>query len=75
MASRSRAAGTVQGLTKPRRQAHFLDHELAMKDRFRQPIWMIPLLIAGLVALIGWYGNSRLRRTIETQLKADRADP
>jgi hypothetical protein len=44
-----------------------------MKDRFRQPIWIIPLVIAGLVALIGWYGNSRLRHTIETQLKADLA--
>ena len=44
-----------------------------MKARFRQPIWIIPLLIAGLVALIGRYGNARLRHTIEAQLKADLA--
>lgn len=44
-----------------------------MKDRFRQPIWMLPLAMAGLVALIGWFGNARLRHSIETQLKAELA--
>ena len=44
-----------------------------MKGRFRQPIWMIPLAIAGLVALVGWFGNTRLRHAIETQLKAELA--
>ncbi|HWW03601.1 MAG TPA: serine/threonine protein kinase [Candidatus Acidoferrum sp.] len=44
-----------------------------MKGRFRQPIWMIPLAIAGLVALVGWFGDARLRHTIETQLKAELA--
>jgi len=42
-----------------------------MKGRFRQPIWMIPLAIAGLVALIGEFGNARLRHTVETQLRAE----
>ena len=42
-----------------------------MKGRFRQPIWIIPLAIAGLVALLGEFGNSRLRHTVEAQLKAE----
>jgi serine/threonine protein kinase len=46
---------------------------MRMKGRFRQPIWMIPLAIAGLVALIGWFGSDRLRHTIEAQLKAELA--
>jgi serine/threonine protein kinase len=42
-----------------------------MTGRLRQPLWIVPLAIAGLVALFGWWGNSRLRQTIEAQLKAE----
>ncbi len=38
--------------------------------RFRQPIWIVPLAIAGLVAVAGWWGDTRLRQTLEAQLKA-----
>jgi eukaryotic-like serine/threonine-protein kinase len=41
-----------------------------MTSRFKQPIWMLPLLIAGLVALFGWWGNRELRETIEQQLQS-----
>ena len=41
-----------------------------MTSRFKQPIWMVPLVIAGLVALFGWWGNHELRQTIEQQLQA-----
>ena len=41
-----------------------------MTNRFKQPIWMVPLAIAGLVALVGWWGNHQLRRTIEQQLQS-----
>src|ERR1017187_1341239 len=41
-----------------------------MTSRFKQPIWMVPLVSAGLVALFGWWGNHELRRTIEQQLQA-----
>ena len=41
-----------------------------MTSRFKQPIWTVPLAIAGLVALSGWWGNHELRRTIEQQLQA-----
>ncbi|HEX4645448.1 MAG TPA: hypothetical protein VH598_07540, partial [Verrucomicrobiae bacterium] len=36
----------------------------------KPPIWVFPLIIAALVALFGWWGNARLRDTIEEQLKA-----
>jgi serine/threonine protein kinase len=39
---------------------------------FRQfwiPIWVLPVAIAGLVALFGWWGNERLRATIEGELQ------
>src|SRR2546425_4162927 len=42
-----------------------------MTGRLRQPIWIVPLAVAGLVALFGWWGNNRLRQTIEAQLKAE----
>jgi len=41
-----------------------------MPRRFKLPLWILPLAIAGLVALLGWWGNGRLRETIEEQLKA-----
>lgn len=44
-----------------------------MTGRFRQPLWIVPLVIAGLVALFGWWGNTRLRQTIRGQLKAELA--
>src|ERR1039458_5717373 len=40
---------------------------------FKQPIWILPLAIAGLVAVLGWWGNGRLRETIEGDLKAQLA--
>ena len=58
-------------LTPPRALAKVSGAALRMKGRFRQPIWMIPLAIAGLVALIGEFGNARLRHTVETQLRAE----
>ena len=41
-----------------------------MTGRFKLPIWVLPLAIAALVAVLGWWGNGRLRETIEGQLKA-----
>jgi serine/threonine protein kinase len=41
-----------------------------MTGRWKQLIWMLPLAIAGLVAVLGWWGNQRLRETIEDELKA-----
>ena len=41
-----------------------------MTSRFKLPIWVLPLVTAGLVALFGWWGNHELRRTIEQQLQA-----
>jgi serine/threonine protein kinase len=42
-----------------------------MSKHLRPPIWMVPLAIALLVALLGWWGNRQLRRTVEDELKAD----
>ena len=42
-----------------------------MTRRFKQPIWILPLLIAGLVAVVGWWGNEWLRQTVELQLHAE----
>src|SRR5674476_620388 len=41
-----------------------------MIGRSKQLIWILPLALAGLVAVLGWWGNGRLRETIEGQLKA-----
>jgi eukaryotic-like serine/threonine-protein kinase len=41
-----------------------------MLDKFKLPVWILPLAIAGLVAMLGWWGNGRLRETIEGELKA-----
>ncbi len=41
-----------------------------MIGRSKQLIWILPLALAGLVALLGWWGNGRLRDTIDGQLKA-----
>ena len=43
---------------------------MIMSGRLKQPIWILPLAIAGLVAVLGWWGNARLRETIEGQLEA-----
>jgi hypothetical protein len=41
-----------------------------MTSRFKLPIWVLPLVTAGLVALSGWWGNRELRQTIKQQLQA-----
>src|SRR5579862_400117 len=41
-----------------------------MVGRLKQAYWILPLAIAGLVAVLGWWGNGLLRETIETQLQA-----
>ncbi len=40
-----------------------------MRQLFKLPLWVVPLIIAGLVAVFGWWGNLRLRDTIQDQLK------
>ena len=40
-----------------------------MTGRFKQLILILPLVIAGLVAVLGWWGNQRLRVVIEGELK------
>ena len=47
--------------------------ERAMTSRLSQPLWIVPLAIAVLVAIFGWWGNARLRQTIEEELKEDLA--
>jgi hypothetical protein len=42
-----------------------------MIGRSRPPVWLIPLAVAGLVAVFGWWGHARLRQTIEAELKDD----
>jgi len=34
-------------------------------------LWLLPLAIAGLVALLGWWGNHRLREIIQDELGED----
>ncbi len=41
-----------------------------MTRRFRQPIWIFPLVIAGLVAVFGLWANHRLRQIVEEQVRA-----
>src|SRR5271165_6694965 len=40
-----------------------------MRNRFKQPLWLVPLAIAALVAIFGWWGNLRLENTIQDQLR------
>src|SRR3984957_7330910 len=40
-----------------------------MTGRLKPSIWILPLAIAVLVALLGWWGNGRLRGTLEGELK------
>ncbi len=42
-----------------------------MTGRYKLPIWLFPLAIAVVVALLGWWGNCRVRDAIEVDLKAD----
>jgi len=42
-----------------------------MTGRFKLPIWTIPLVMAVLVALVGWWGNERMRDAIEADLKVE----
>jgi hypothetical protein len=44
-----------------------------MTGRLKQLVWMLPLALAGLVAVLGWWGNARLRETIEGQIQAQLA--
>jgi len=37
---------------------------------FKLPIWVLPLVIAGLVAGFGWWGNRQLRSTVQAGLDA-----
>jgi eukaryotic-like serine/threonine-protein kinase len=41
-----------------------------MTGHFKQPIWILPLAIAGLVALFGGWAHHELRLTVEHQLQA-----
>lgn len=41
-----------------------------LADRFKLPLWIPPLVIAGLVAVFGWWGIGQLRTTIEGELRA-----
>ena len=41
-----------------------------MTGRLKQLIWILPLALAGLVAGLGWWGNGRLRATIEDGVRA-----
>src|SRR5271166_4599780 len=41
-----------------------------MSGRLKQLIWITPVAIAGLIAVLGWWGNRRLRETIEGELRA-----
>ena len=41
-----------------------------MTGRLKQLIWILPLALAGLVAGLGWWGNGRLRATIEDGVQA-----
>jgi hypothetical protein len=41
-----------------------------MTGRFKFPLWLLPLAMAILVAVLGWWGNGRLRGIIEAQLQA-----
>lgn len=51
--------------------ANLDDHEaVTFLGRLKQAIWILPLALAALVAVLGWWGNGRLRETIEGQLTA-----
>lgn len=41
-----------------------------MVGRLKRAYWILPLAIAALVAVLGWWSNGRLRETIEAQLQA-----
>lgn len=42
-----------------------------MSNKRNQPVWMIPLVVAILVALLGWWGNDRLHQTIAESLRTE----
>jgi len=44
-----------------------------MTGRLKQLLWVLPLAIAGLVAVLGWWGNELLRDTIHNELRAQLA--
>jgi len=41
-----------------------------MFTHFKLPLWVLPLVIAVLVAVVGWWGNRQLGQIIEENLKA-----
>jgi eukaryotic-like serine/threonine-protein kinase len=36
-------------------------------------MWIMPMALAGLVAVLGWWGNGRLRETVQEEVKSDLA--
>jgi hypothetical protein len=40
-----------------------------MRKRLKKPLWIVPLLLVGVVGIFAWWGNNRLRDTIEDQVK------
>jgi len=42
-----------------------------MTGPLKQRIWIVPLAIAGFVAVFGWWGDMRLRQILEGQLRAE----
>jgi serine/threonine protein kinase len=43
---------------------------MTMTGRLKQLLWILPLAIAGVVAMLGWWGNELLRETIHNELRA-----
>jgi hypothetical protein len=62
--------GLISRFVDGNRGYHGIVFEVIVTGRFKLPIWILPLAIAGLVAVLGWWGNGRLRGVIEGQLKA-----
>jgi hypothetical protein len=44
-----------------------------MKGHFRPPLWIVPLVLAGMVAVLGWWGNQRLHDTVAEEVRSDLA--
>ena len=43
----------------------------SMSSYFRPPMWTVPLVVAVMVAGLGWWGNQRLRETVRDDLRSD----
>jgi len=46
---------------------------MMLSEHFKLPVWVLPLAIAVLVALLGWWGSIQLRTTVEDELKTQLA--